>query len=54
MQLSEASILNSSFSPNSNLVAPSRLTQAVFLLSYGFLRVITVPIGIIKGLKLNE
>ena len=39
---------------NSNLVPPSRPTQAEFLLSIGFLIVMLTEIGTIKGLKLKE
>ena len=39
---------------NSNLVPPSRETQAEFLLSIGFLIVNLVETGSIRGLKLNE
>lgn len=47
-------IVNSSPYCNSNLVPPSKATQAEFLLSIGFFIVRVVEIGRIKGLKLNE
>lgn len=43
-----------SASPSSNLVAPSRLTQAEFLLSSGFLSVMVVLMGMMSGRKLRE
>ena len=52
--LSDPQISNSSPSFNSNLVEPSRETQAEFLLSHGFLIFTIVDIGIISGLKLRE
>jgi hypothetical protein len=51
---SEPHIVNSSPYFSSNLVPPSRDTQAEFRLSIGFLIVIAVDIGTIKGLKLKE
>jgi hypothetical protein len=50
----EPHIVSSSPCFNSNLVPPSRDTHAEFRLSIGFLIVIVVDIGTIKGLKLSE
>lgn len=47
-------ISNSSPSYNSNLVEPSRATQAELRLSSGFFRVTVVETGTIRGLKLRE
>jgi len=51
---SDTFIWNYSCSPNSNLVAPSMLIHALPRLSNGFLKVTTVPKGIIRGRNENE
>jgi len=50
----EPDIVISSPCFNSNLVPPSRETQAEFMLSIGFLIINLVEIGNIRGLKLKE